>query len=230
MARPLVIAHRGASRAAPENTVAAFRLARELGADMVELDVRRTADGTLAVHHDPVLPDGRPLVGLARGELPGTVPDLAGAVEACEGMGVNIEIKNWPDDPDFDPAERLAEAVAEFVSRHRLHGRAVVSSFHLPTIDRVRSLDPAIPTAWLVVGFGDVTDGLATLVGHGHRILHPHHRAVTEELLERCRDEGVRVNTWTLDDPDRMRELARWGIDGICTNVPDVAVAVLGSP
>jgi glycerophosphoryl diester phosphodiesterase len=142
---------------------------------------------------------------------------------------VNIEIKNWPDDPDFDPEESLAAAVAGFVGRSSLHEQVVVSSFHLPTIDRLRSLDPAIPTAWLVVGFDDVADGLATLVDHGHRILHPHHLAVTEELLDRCRSAGIRVNTWTLDDPDRMRELARWGIDGICTNVPDVARAALGS-
>lgn len=227
--RPLVIAHRGASQAAPENTVPAFRLARDLGADMVELDVRRTADGTLAVHHDPVLPDGRPLVELTRDQLPAAVPDLAEAVEACQGMGVNIEIKNWPEDPDFDPGESLAVAVADFIGRRGLHERVVVSSFHLPTIDRVRSLDPAISTAWLVVGFADLAAGLATLVGHGHGILHPHHRSVTEELLARCRDAGVLVNTWTLDDPDRMRELARWGIDGICTNVPDVARAALGS-
>src|SRR3954465_13219995 len=96
-----VIAHRGASAAAPENTVEAFRLARELGADMVELDARRTADGQVIVHHDAHLADGRAIVELSRSELPTHVCDLADALDACEGMQVNIEIKNWPDDPDF---------------------------------------------------------------------------------------------------------------------------------
>ena len=103
-----VIAHRGASAAAPENTVEAFRLARTLGADWVELDARRTADGRVIVHHDAVLPDGRVIVELDRADLPPSVCDLSDALDACHGMSVNIEIKNWPADPDFDEDEFLS--------------------------------------------------------------------------------------------------------------------------
>src|SRR5688572_26619178 len=91
--RPLVIAHRGASAAAPENTVEAFALARALGADWVELDVPTPADGALAVVHDRELPDGRLVAEMRRAELPPSVPLLAEALDACQGMGVNIEIK-----------------------------------------------------------------------------------------------------------------------------------------
>ena len=90
----LVVAHRGASAAAAENTLPAFRLARELGADWVELDARRTADGVVVVHHDAHLPDGRILAELTADELPESVPNLAEALEECDGMGVNVEIKN----------------------------------------------------------------------------------------------------------------------------------------
>ena len=98
----LVVAHRGASAAALENTVEAFCRARDLGADWVELDVRRTADGVAVVHHDAHLPDGRRIGGLHAVDLPSHVPGLAEALEACDGMGVVVEIKNLPDDPDFD--------------------------------------------------------------------------------------------------------------------------------
>ena len=111
----LVIAHRGASAAAPENTIEAFVLARELGADWVEFDVRRTADGVVVVHHDAHLPDGRLLGDLTVDELPGHVPNLAEALEACDGVGVNIEIKSLPDDPEFDADHLVSAAVAGLV-------------------------------------------------------------------------------------------------------------------
>ena len=83
------MAHRGASLAEPENTVAAFERARELGADWVELDARRSADGVVVVHHDAHLADGRLIADLTMDELPDGIPSLAEALEACDGMGVN---------------------------------------------------------------------------------------------------------------------------------------------
>ena len=71
----------------------------------MELDVRRTADGVLVVHHDAHLADGRAIVELAAADLPDAVPTLAAALDACAGMGVNIEIKNNHPDPDLDPDE-----------------------------------------------------------------------------------------------------------------------------
>jgi glycerophosphoryl diester phosphodiesterase len=220
-----IIAHRGASKAEPENTVAAYRRARAMGADMVELDVRRTADGTLAVHHDPHLPDGRAVLGLTRASLPRGMPDLATALDACEGMEVNVEIKNDPGEADFDPGCTLADAVVELARARGELDRILVSSFDLATIDRVRAIEPALATAWLVVDLPP--DGWAAVVDHGHRALHPWVDAVTPEMIAHAHALGVAVNTWTCDDPDRMVELAEWGIDGICTNVPDVAVACL---
>lgn len=219
---PAVIAHRGASRAARENTLEAFRLALELGADAVELDVRRTADGVLVVHHDCRLPDGRVIAATAYGELPDHVPTLAAALDACEGMWVNVEIKNDPSEPDFDESESIAdETIAHLIARDD-DARWVISCFRIETVDRCRALAPQIRTAWLC---SEVPDGVADLLASkGHCALHPWVTTLTQSTVDECHGVGVQVNTWTCDDSARMAELIRWGIDGIVTNVPDVAV------
>lgn len=224
--RPKIIAHRGASAAHPENTVAAFAAAGPLGADAVELDARRTADGAIVVHHDDTLADGRVIVELARSALPAQVPTLAEALDACGDLVVNIEIKNWPDDADFDPSEAVADAVVAEVARRGAPGRYLVSSFHRPTIDRIRVAAPELATAFLHSHLDGAT-ALAEAVTHGHGALHPWYGWVTEELIAAAHEQGVVVNTWTVDDPELMARFAGWGIDGIVTNVPDVALAAL---
>lgn len=220
----VVIAHRGASGSAPENTVLAFELAHSMGADAVELDVRATADGALVVHHDPRLPDGRVIVGLTADQLPASVPTLNAALDACAGMFVNVEIKNDPHDPDFDPGDRVAEQVAAVLIERGGGRRWLISSFRIETVDRFRLLMPAARTAWLTVDFGD--EEIAAAVEAGHDAIHPYVRHVTEAGIRAAHLAGLAVNTWTCDDPDRMRALIGWGVDGICTNVPDVALAV----
>lgn len=219
-----VIAHRGASAAAPENTLEAFRLAVTMGADAIELDVRRTADGALVVHHDAHLGDGRAIVTLGRDELPGHVPTLDAALDACDGAWVNVEIKNAPGEPDFDPTDDVAEQVAHALLARGESARFLVSSFRLTTVDRVRAVTRGLATAWLVVRPDpDVVD---VLLGHGHRALHPEVGAVDLDLVRACHAAGLQLNVWTCDDPARQRELVAWGVDGICTNVPDVALAI----
>jgi glycerophosphoryl diester phosphodiesterase len=222
----IVIAHRGASAVRPENTVEAFRHARVLGADMVELDARRAADGSVWVLHDEHLPDGSALVTTDPADLPEHVPTLEAAIEACEGMDVNIEVKNVPIDGDWDPDEQVAEQVVALVQRLGVQDRILVSSFGIGAIDRVHELDPTIRTAFLTSYELDEV-GLANVKAQGHSALHPYEAFVTEELLAQCHGLGLQVNTWTLDDPERMALLIGWGLDGICTNVPDVARAVV---
>jgi glycerophosphoryl diester phosphodiesterase len=229
----LVIGHRGAPRVAVENTVAAFRAAADQGADGVELDVRRSADGRLALLHDAHLADGRPVVETAWADLPAGTADLAAAMDACRGLRmVNVEIKNWPDDVDFDATLGHVDAVvAALAARPEAErARVVVSCFHLPSVDRVRDLAPDLATAWLVVGppDGDAAALVTEIAAHGHQAVHPHHAFVTPDLVAAAHAAGVAVNTWTCDDPDRIRWLAEAGVDGIVTNVPDVALAALG--
>jgi glycerophosphoryl diester phosphodiesterase len=219
-----IIAHRGASHAERENTVAAFRRAGELGADAVELDVRTTADGFLVVHHDSELAGGGRIAAMDAADLPGHVPTLDAALDACAGMWVNVEIKNYPGDPDFDPASKVADATIDVLRARPASERFLISCFHLETIDRCRALAPDIPTAFLCV---IVPDGVAELLAErGHHAFHPLHLTVTPALIDECHGVGLEVNTWTCDDPERMAELIHWAIDGICTNDPDIAVAV----
>jgi glycerophosphoryl diester phosphodiesterase len=223
----LVIGHRGAPRRARENTVESFRAAIQAGAGAIELDARRTADAALVVHHDPLLADGRPLVSYRRDELPDHIPVLAVALDACAGTIVNVEIKNLPGEVDFDATDSIADAVVAL-----LGGRAepietwLVSSFRRETIDRCHALDPRIATAWLTIGqvTDDVTDWA---VGAGHAAIHPWDPAVDRAMIDRCHDAGLQVNVWTCNDVARAAQLAAWGVDGICTDVPDVIVAAL---
>jgi len=223
---PTVIAHRGAREAARENTLPAFRLARELGAEWVELDVRRTTDGVAVVHHDAQLEDGRLLAELSVEELPEFIPSLAEALEACEGLGVNIEIKNLPSDPDYDADHLVSDAVAGLVQAYLGPANALVSSFNIDTLDRLHAVDPTIPLAYLFA-IGDPVSAIDRALAHEMSAIHPYDPLVTESLVQRAHAEGLQVNVWTVNDPDRIGALADMGGDGICTDVPDVARRVL---
>ena len=227
MSPPIVIAHRGASATFPENTIEAFLGAAEHGADWVELDARRTADGVLVVHHDAHLPDGRAIVELTTADLPPSVPTLAAALDACAGMGVNIEIKNNHPDPDLDPAEYVAERTVALLAERGGRDEVLISSFNPATLTRVRERAPHLATALLVF---EPDEGIVeVLVASGHSALHPYDWFVDIELVAACHEVGIAVNVWTVDDPDRMAELLAHGVDGLCTNVPHVARGLIGS-
>jgi glycerophosphoryl diester phosphodiesterase len=216
-----VWAHRGATTVEIENTVAAFEAAARLGADGVELDVRATADGAPAVHHDARLSDGRAIADVLAAELPTYVPLLDAALDACGPLVVNIEIKE---------PRSIVDAVVREVRARDIADRVVVSSFDLATVDRVLAMDVGVPTGYLV---GPAPRPLATRAlgvcsRHGHRAFHPYHRAVDARLVERAHDAGIALNTWTVDNPGRMTALAAMGVDAIVTNVPDVALRTFG--
>ncbi len=204
--------------------MAAFRRARKMGADGVELDVRRTADDRLVVHHDPSLADGRPIRATASSELPAWLPTLADALDACDGMFVNIEIKNDPGEGDFDPTEWVANSTIAELTKRKTNRRWLISSFRFETVAACRRSMPSISTAWLVYRPSDAA--IERTASAGHMAIHPRVDLVTEGSVRRAHAAGLAVNPWTCDDPDRMRELIAWGVDGICTNTPDVAARV----
>ena len=219
-----LLGHGGVQR---QNTIESFLEARRQGADGVELDVRRGGDHAMVVYHDAHLADGRLVADLGVEELPPDVPLLGPVLDACEGMIVNVEIKNFPIEPDYDADEFLAGAVASLVAERGLHRRVVVSSFSLDVIDRVREVDPEIPTGYLTSATWDQSACLERALAAGHRVFHPNHVAVGPDLVRAAHEAGVTVNTWTVDDPDRIRWLADIGVDGIITNEPAIAVAAL---
>jgi glycerophosphoryl diester phosphodiesterase len=235
VSRPTILAHRGARRVAAENTVEAFAAAARLGADGVELDVHRTADGALIVHHDA---DAHGVGVLAEHELAEVrtrrpdIPTLEESLDACADMLVNVEVKNLPGDADYDPADGAAVAVVELLVQRSRRDDVVVSSFNLATVDRVRALDASIPTGFLTLVGLDPVDGVEVAHAHGHDSVHPDARSLragmAEATIARAHEFGVAVNVWTVNVEDEMRRLAAAGVDAIITDVPDVARRVLG--
>jgi glycerophosphoryl diester phosphodiesterase len=229
----LVLAHRGARREAPENTLEAFAAARARGADGVELDVHRTADDGLVVHHDAAAAGFGVLAehSLAdvRAALP-SVPVLSDVLEACRGLLVNVEIKNSPGDADHDPSCRASDLVVELLRQRSGADDVIVSSFDLATIDRVRDRGPDLRTGLLSFGL-DPFDVLELARDHGHAAIHPDAwtlRPVAAEVVEGARACAIAVNTWTVNEPELMLELAAAGIAALITDVPDLALRTLG--
>jgi glycerophosphoryl diester phosphodiesterase len=231
----LVIGHKGAPALAAENRVPSFVRARAVGAHGVELDVRRVGDGSLAVWHDPALPDGRVLLDLSWAEVGGAADELDAVLDACRGLQlVNVEIKNWPFDSDFDETLAVAEAVASRLAGRPPEERStyLVSCFHPPTVDRTRKvlddLAPEVGVGWLLGHVDDPAETVDRAVAGRYAALHPHHGAVTPELVARAHAAGLTVNGWTCNDPDRIRWLAEVGTDGIITDDPTLALEALG--
>ena len=225
---PLIVAHRGASASAPENTLAAFTLAVAQDADGIEVDVRRTADDVLVLHHDPMLPDGSPIVERTFGEVRqitsgiATLDDLLGV---AGDLLINIEIKNAAGEPDFDPERRVADAVVAWVLHHQLAWRAVVTSFDSDMVDRVRSVDStsAIVTGQLTSSTDDLERTIAEVAVRRHAWVAPSHRSLDPDpghIVSVAHDLGLKVMVWTVDDPVRIRQLAVAGVDAVITNDP----------
>jgi glycerophosphoryl diester phosphodiesterase len=241
--RPLVYAHRGASAAAPENTVPAFAAARRLGADAVECDVMACGTGELVVCHDerldrlagiPAAVRDLPLaalrdVAILAGRFPGAragIPTLAEAVEAGgPGLLWNVELKV----DRTEDAAPLARAAATELVRLGLAGRVLVSSFHPLALLALRAAAPRLPTAFLweapsrPVRDNFLALALSTLAVHPEAVL------VDGAAIRRWHRWGRLVDVWTVDAPDEVRRLASLGVDGIVTNRPDVALAALAA-
>jgi glycerophosphoryl diester phosphodiesterase len=233
--RPLVIAHRGASARATENTAEAVELAAELGADAVEIDVQLARCGKLVVFHDDSLErltgvraavSERSLDQLRR--LPliggGRIAGLDEILEAAGDLLIDLEVKS------ARPTRSgpLSRAVASAVARHRRRGDILISSFDPAVLVRLRRWLPGVPTAYLF----HMRQSLPLRAGWpaawlGCDAVHPEHTLVTAARMKRWRSRGLVVNPWTVDRPERIRALAALGVDGFCTNDPEVALAAL---
>ena len=238
--RPLVLGHRGACADAPENTLAAFRLAMLQGADGVELDVWRCATGEVVVIHDedarrtagaPLQISAAPLAelrALDAGAWKGAafagerIPLLAEVLEALPAAVVNVELKSRGRDPG------LAAAVATIIREARAERRVVVSSFDYRLVAAFRSAAPELPVGLLFEG------------GHPWRLrtalatarlrpasLHPDRALVTPRRAARWRVRGLAVAAWTVDDPAEVARLARAGVTALITNAPGRTRALL---
>jgi glycerophosphoryl diester phosphodiesterase len=232
-----VLGHRGSRDPGPENSVAAVDAALAAGADGVEIDVRRSADGELVVVHDARLPrlGGRAVLRRSTAELGARgVPTLHDVLDVWAGRGrIIIEIKNQPGQPDFDaPRERTAQVLVEVLRARGLTGPdagVTVSSFDWFAIERVRAAGLEVPTGFLTMPRMAVSGGLAYVRSAGHRELHAHTSAVlaAPNAAELAHRAGVRLVTWTVTSDRAALRLRDAGVDAVICDAPaDVARAL----
>ena len=228
MSRPLVIAHRGDSSRALENSIEAFRLALAAPVDMIEFDVRKSRDNVLYVMHDKETgrtADGNidierstsdeiALIKLKNRE---PVPTLAEALAFVAGRaGVNIEIKS----------EGAGGLTAAHLAGSGYRGSLLLSSFHEREVLDARRIMPDVPVSGIFDVFAP--SGVSAYRAKGYRHISLNRKAVTRELIERCRKAGISVYVWTVDDEEEMKKLISWGVDGIYSNKPGLLRTVVG--
>ena len=231
-AHPLILAHRGASASARENTLEAFRLAVAQDADGIELDVRLTGDDVLVIHHDPSIDGVGDLVETTFDRLRTAapwVPTLDEALSVTGDLLLDLEVKNDPAEPDHDPDQVVARRVARWVEGHDLQRRAVVTSLDPAAVDAAREAS-SVPTGLLLAPSASIATGLERAGTAGHRWLLPHWSSLTGDatgIIAAAHRNGLAIVSWTVDDTELMRSLADAGIDGIITNDPAAATTAL---
>jgi len=239
--RTLVIAHRGASAYAPENTMEAFRLAHEMKADGIEIDVHFSRDGRIMILHDEKIDrtsNGQGKVtdytldelkffdfgyrfnGGVKGVKIPTLDELYEFM-APTGMILNIEIKS------ADP--KMPRALYELTEKYGMQDRVIYSSFDHLQLSRMLEIDKNAFVAPLYsFNMLNAWDYCANM---NAKATHPNYRQITvnfPDYVEKCHEKGIRVHPWTCDAPETLKALAEAGCDAIITNVPDVARDVLG--
>jgi glycerophosphoryl diester phosphodiesterase len=241
-----VIAHRGASGTAPENTLAAFRRAAEIGAGFIETDLQLSRDARLVALHDDTLDrttnGSGPAAAKTLDELRtldagawfrGSRPDGARGKFAGERIPTIEEILTFGRERDLGlyleikaPGASGAEhAVVGAVRAANEVGRTVVLSFDAGVIERVRKYEPLLMTGFLFSK--RMPDAVARAIGVGARQLLPRADRVTPELLAEAHENDLKVVAWTVNNPSQMKRLMSEGVDGIITNYPEELVTLL---
>ena len=229
--RPQLIAHRGASREFPENTLPAFLRALELGAEGVELDVHATRDGVVVVHHDAQARDSSNAVGAGSAELAlltydevqrlqarggGQIASLSDVLQAVRGRAeVYIEIK----------ARAIEAEVVRTIRESPAPERCAVHSFDHRTVKRARALAPELRGGVLLSSYP--VDTAAVLTAADATDCWMWWEYIDRQLVETVQHAGGRVVAWTVNDARGAGTLAAFGVDGICSDVlPVVRPAV----
>lgn len=214
--------HRGWPSRYPDNTAAGIRAAATVAAG-VEIDIRRSADGRLVLSHDPEIA-GRvvaenPWPVLAEISLDGHSPALLEEVLDVV-VRLDLEVKNDPSEPGFDPTHRLALDVAALAREGD-----VVTSFWWPAMDAVQASGSGAVTGLLFEAPVDPVAAVRHAVDRGHRSVAPQHELIDSSLMDLARAEGIEVVAWTVDDVQEAIRLADLGVAAIITNRPGELIA-----
>ena len=254
--RILVHGHRGARTVRPENTLPAFEYAVEAGADFVELDLAVTRDNVLVVSHDPVVNaeictgpgPARPIREMSAAELgrwdcgskrnpafpkqqpvPGAkIPtfDEVLSLASRGSFGINIEIKSFPDKPQYTPPpEEFARLVAGAVRRHKLERRVIVQSFDFRPLLAMKKIAPELKLAAL--WSSGPRDFVSIAREAGTAIVAPQFALVTPEQVRAAHQAGLEVVPWTANTPADWDRLIAAQVDAIITDDPAALIAHL---
>lgn len=239
--RTLVLGHRGAKAYAPMNTLPAFELALQQGADGVELDAHFSKDREVVIVHDFTVDattngKGRvkemtlaQLKALDAGSWFGAafqavrIPTLDEVFEAVgKKLFINVELK-----VESSENEGLERAVADKIAHYELEERVIVSSFDFLILHRLRRLMPEIPVGFLHSDPLDEAQRERLRQFHFEAV-HPHHSLIDAAYMAWAKENGYRVNIWTVNDPALAVELRDLGVDAIISDNPDVILKALG--
>jgi len=207
----------------PENTLATFKKAIALGVDAIELDIHQSEDGHLMVIHDLTLDRtyGKPgrVDRMTLKELRDAgVPTLQEVIDTIQGRcRLFVEIKQPKDGSSHVGIEaRLLRTLRV----NKLERSAIVISFYKDSLRRLHELDPKLVTGYLFVNPGTSLESVKQELGVSY--VAPHYLLSNASLIERAHDLGLKVNTWTVNDPAVMKTLLQWGADAITTNDPQL--------
>ena len=231
----IVIAHRGASRAAPENTLSAMKKAIEFGADYAECDVFQTKDGEIVLFHDEEMERTTGKEGMIweyalaelkelevgswfseefRGE---PIPTLREVVRLVKGnIKLNIEVKVSGKDPD------IAQKVVDIIRSEDFEKECMVTSFEKPVIEKVKEIAPDLAT-----GFIFDEEHPPDIFAGNWEIVCSKRNIVDEEFVQKAKQSGKKLFVWTVNYPEEMRKFIDLGVDGIITDIPDILKEVL---
>ena len=224
-----IFAHRGLHQNAAENTVAAFVEAKAAGADGVELDVRRTSDGALIVHHDATIDGIGAIHQLLLRDIPPGVATLHDAMTACSGLDVNLEIKNDPDEAGYDASGALAAQVVSAVNDAAWASKVIFSSFDLATCEAVRGIDSDVAVGWLLDWRREAAPSVAIVAERGLNAIHPFFQRTDAALVDAAHSCGLAVNVWTVNFADELTRLFNLDVDTVITDDPVLALFTLGA-
>jgi glycerophosphoryl diester phosphodiesterase len=226
-AKPRVIAHRGASAYRPENTLAAYELAIEQAADMIEVDLHRTRDGAVVVAHDAELEriGGRGEIGdstLAevRALDAGAGQRVPTLDELLDGFGARIALNLELKQGSRGAYAGLPALAVSAVRARRLEKRTLYSSFYDPVLHDLRSIDREARIA-LLISRRAPQGWLERARALGAEAVNPELPLVDRDFVERAHGEGLAVYVFTVDPLEEMQRLLELGVDGLFTNVPD---------
>ncbi len=229
MNKPLVIAHRGDSSRALENSLDAFRLALSIPVDMIEFDLRKSRDNVLYVMHDKetgrtadgsldiekAVSDDISRLRLKNGEAIPTLNDVLILVDGK--VGLNIEIKS----------KGAGALTAAHLVGSGYRGKVLISSFKEEEVIGARRVMPDVPVAGIFDTF--IPAEVGVYKAKGYHFISLNRKTVTRELVDLCHKQNIAMYVWTIDDKKEMEKLISWGVDGLYTNKPDLLCSIVGN-